>query len=138
MQKIQYLLAITLLLTSSMFVSCDDNSNSPGTSTPASGEWKVTYFFDKKVETSIFSGFVFGSNGSLSATQNGQTWSGTWSTGFDDSKNKLLITFSGGAPSSLVELQEDWLIIKMDDNLIHLEHTSGGNGDTDVIHFERI
>jgi hypothetical protein len=139
MQKIQNFLSLLILIT--LFTACDDNSNgSNNGSTPSAGSWKITYFFDKKVETGNYTGYVFdfGSNGSLTASANGQTWNGSWSTGFDDSKDKILITFSGAAPSALTELQEDWLIIKMDDNFMHFEHTSGGNGDTDVVHLERM
>ena len=140
MQKIQNFFALALLVAASLLTACDDKSNNPNTSTPTAGTWKVVYFFDKQDETSNYAGYVFdfGSNGSLTATQNGQTWSGTWSTGFDDSKDKLLITFSGSAPSALLDLQEDWLILKMNDTVMQFEHTSGGNGDTDVVHFEKI
>lgn len=141
MQKIQKFFVFALVFAASFFTSCDDNSNSSSNNnnTPASGKWKITYFFDKKDETSNFSGYVFdfNSNGSLTATSGSQTWSGTWSTGIDDSKDKFLISFSVAVPSSLSDLQEDWVIIQMDDNLMHLEHTSGGNGDTDIVKFEK-
>ncbi len=81
--------------------------------------------------------FEFGASGSLSATNGSQTWSGTWATGFDDSANKFLIDFNGSIPSALEELEEDWRIIQMDANLMHFEHTSGGNGDTDVLKFSK-
>ena len=71
-------------------------------------------------------------------TQDFESWNGAWSTGVDDSKDKFVISFSPGAPSALSELAEDWLIIKMDDNVMQFEHTSGGNGDTDVLHFEHL
>ena len=118
----------------------DDTLPGPGGNvTPASGKWKITYFFDKKDETSYYTGYVFdfGSNGALTATNGSQTWTGTWSSGYDDSKNKFLIDFIGSSPSVLSELEEDWIIIKMEDKLMHFEHTSGGNGDTDVVKFER-
>lgn len=140
MQKIQKFFMFVLVLAASFFTSCDDNSNSSNNNnTPASGKWKITYFFDKKDETSNFSGYVFdfNSNGSLTATNGSQSWSGTWSTGIDDSKDKFLISFSVAVPSSLSDLQEDWVIIQMDDALMHLEHTSGGNGDTDIVKFEK-
>ena len=78
-----------------------------------------------------------GPSGALTATNGGQSWTGTWSSGYDDSKNKFLINFDGARPIALSELQEDWLILKMEDKLMHFEHTSGGNGDTDVVKFER-
>lgn len=141
MKKTQLFFAFTLFLAASFLTSCDDNSNSnnPNGVTPSAGNWKVVYYLSKQDETSNYAGYVFdfSSNGSLTATKNGQTYSGTWSTGFDDSKDKFLMTFSGGAPSALLELQEDWLIIKMNDTVMQFEHTSGGNGNTEVLHFEK-
>ena len=136
---IQKCSAFVFLLLSILLASCTDPSNNSG-STPTSGEWKVVYFFDKQDETSHYNGYVFdfGSNGSLSATKNGQSWTGNWSTGFDDSKDKMLLSFTGAIPSELSDLQEDWLILKMNNNVMQFEHTSGGNGDTDVLHFEHI
>ena len=100
----------------------------------------MSYFFDKKDETSNYLSysFDFGANGSLSATNGDQTWSGTWLTGYDDSANKFLIDFTGTVPSALSELEEDWRIISIEDNSMHFEHTSGGNGDTDVLKFTKI
>ena len=143
MQKIKIALALSLFVVAAALSSCnhDDNSNNNNNngSTPLPGTWKITYFFDKQDETSYYSGYVFDfqSNGSLTASKGGQTWSGTWTTGIDDSKDKMLLSFSPGAPSALTELQEDWLIIVINDNLMHFEHTSGGNGDTDIVKFER-
>lgn len=141
MQKIQQFFVFALFLGAFLFSSCDDkSSNNPNASTPAAGNWKVAYFFDKQDETGNYDAYVFefAGNGSLSAVKNGQSWNGAWSTGVDDSKDKFVISFSPGAPSALSELAEDWLIIKMDDNVMQFEHTSGGNGDTDVLHFEHL
>ncbi|MCC7466552.1 MAG: hypothetical protein IT261_09795 [Saprospiraceae bacterium] len=141
MFSVRISLPLFLLLFTGL-IACDDNSSSSNNGsgpTPAAGVWKVSYFFDKQDETSYYSGFTFefGANGSLSATNGSQTWSGTWATGFDDSSNKFLIDFSGAVPSALGELEEDWRIIKMESNQMHFEHTSGGNGDTDVLKFSK-
>lgn len=138
-QKLLFpLLSFALLLASCH--SSDDNNPSNNTVTPAAGSWKVTYFFDKQDETGNYAGytFEFNANGSMSATNGAQTWSGTWATGIDDSANKFLISFNGAVPSTLSELSEDWRIITMNDTFMHFEHTSGGNGDTDVLKFTRI
>jgi hypothetical protein len=142
MKSIQKLLALLLLAVTTL-AACDDNSsNSNGGNnvTPAAGDWKVTYFFDKQDETSNYAGytFTFGANGSLLATNGSQTWNGTWLTGYDDSTDKFLIDFGGTVPSALSELEEDWRILKIEDNSMHFEHTSGGNGDTDVLKFSKI
>jgi hypothetical protein len=141
MKLTQKFLAL-LLISFAALTACDDHSSSSNNSnpvTPAAGTWKVTYFFDKQDETSNYSSytFEFGANGSLSASNGNQTYTGTWSTGIDDSADKFLIDFSGTVPSALVELEEDWLIIKVEPNFMHFEHTSGGNGDTDVLKFSK-
>jgi hypothetical protein len=133
-------IAFALLLFAS-FASCTKNDDNSGGNnvTPSAGTWKITYFFDKQDETSNYTNytFEFGSAGSLSATNGSQTWSGSWLTGFDDSTDKFLIDFTGAVPSALSELEEDWRIIAIEDNFMHFEHTSGGNGDTDVLKFTK-
>lgn len=116
----------------------DDNSQPSGPA-PAAGTWKVSYFFDKSDETSYYTGytFEFSGNGQLTANNGSQVYPGTWSTGFDDSKNKFLINFTGTHPSVLEELEEDWLIVEQTSDFMHFKHTSGGNGDTDVLQFSK-
>jgi len=145
MRTNKILFAILPLFLLSFLTAChssDDNSNggsNGGNQTPAAGTWKVSQFFDKQDETGNYSNytFEFGANGSMSATNGSQTWNGTWGTGFDDSANKFLIDFNGAVPSALSELEEDWRIIQMTDVLMHFEHTSGGNGDTDILKFTK-
>lgn len=117
----------------------DDDSNNIGSATPTAGTWKISYFFDKKDETSDYTAyaFTFGTNGSLSVSNGSQSWQGTWRTGVDDSKDKLVINLNGSLPSALSELEEDWLIVSMDDTFMHLQHVSGGGGDTEILHFRR-
>lgn len=144
MKGVQFVLATVSIFLLSTFVSCtnsDDNSSGGGSNqTPNAGAWKVSYFYDKKDETGNYASytFEFGTDGSLSASNGSQTWSGTWQTGIDDSADKFLIDFNGTLPSALSELEEDWRIITIEDNFMHFEHTSGGNGDTDVLKFTKI
>jgi hypothetical protein len=102
-----------------------------------SGTWKVTYYNDSgNDETSYFSGysFTFNSNGSVSATNNSSTVSGTWTNGTDDSQSKLYLTFSS---SPFDELSDDWHITEQSSVKIKLEDVSGGNGGTDYLTFEK-
>ena len=128
------------IFTTACSKSNDDNSTPGGNNPPAAGTWKISYFFDKQDETSNYSNytFEFKSDGSLAATNGSQTWSGTWSTNCDDSANKFCIFFNGSVPSALGELAEDWRIIEKNNSFMHFEHTSGGNGDTDIVHFTKI
>ena len=117
-----------------------DPSGSSNTPAPAAGTWVVSYFFDDKEETANYTdyAFEFGADGSLTVKQGGLTFTGTWATGTDDSKEKFVINFSGAIPSELEELAEDWQIVVYEDNFMHFEHTSGGNGDTDVLKFSKL
>ena len=133
--------SLTLLLVYGVtLMSCsNDDNSSNNTLTPSAGTWKVSYFFDKQDETGNYTtySFEFGANGSLSATNGSQTYSGTWATDIDDSTDKFLIDFSGAVPSALSELEEDWRIVTIENDFMHFEHTSGGNGDTDVLKFSK-
>ena len=128
------------LFTAACSKSNDDNSTPGGSNPPAAGAWKISYFYDKQDETSNYTGytFEFKSDGTLVATNGSQTWNGTWSTNCDDSANKFCIFFNASVPSTLGELEEDWLIIEKNSSFMHFEHTSGGNGDTDIVHFTKI
>lgn len=140
MKNTKNVLAALPILLFTLFACHKSDDNSPGTTvTPSAGQWKITYFFDKLDETAHYTGYVFdfGTNGSLTATNGAQTWSGNWQTGIDDSSNKIQFNFTGTIPSELSDLVEDWQIITMEDTFMHFEHTSGGNGDTDVVKFTK-
>ncbi len=120
----------------------DDNNPTPGSGpTPASGLWMVSSLISNSGdETGNYTNYTFdfASDGKLTATNGSQSWTGTWATGVDDSKNKFVINFSGSVPSALEELKEDWLIIEMSSTGMHFQHTSGGNGTTEVLKFTKI
>ena len=137
MNIVQKFFALFLLAVAGLY-SCNDDDNSINL-VPSAGAWKVFYFFDKQDQTGNYTSytFEFGASGSLVATGSGQTYSGTWSTGIDDSTDKFLIDFNGSVPGALSELEEDWRIVVMRNDFMHFEHTSGGNGDTDVLKFSK-
>lgn len=131
---------IFLITTASM---CDDSSESvfDGKQIETSlgqGGWHVAYFFDKKDETSDFSGynFTFNDDGAALATKNTTTVNGSWSTeNLSSGGVKLILDF--GVTSPLDELNEDWKILEYTDARIKLEHVSGGSGDTDSLILEK-
>lgn len=115
-------------------VSSDDSLNT----SKLSGNWVVTYFWDSdKDETYKFSGhtFSFASTGQITVTASSNSYTGTWSSGNDDSKTKLYLTFT--SPEYLEEISDDWHLIEQTDNRIKLQDVSGGNGGTDYLTFER-
>ena len=137
-----------LLLSILTFSSCTKDagqasSNAQGSantsSTVQQGKWKVTLFNDSgRDETSHFAGYEFGfnANGTVRAQKGSTTVNGTWSTGGDDSQNKLILNFGSTTPFD--ELNEDWRILERTSSKIRLQHVSGGNGGTDLLTFEKI
>ncbi|MFM2286696.1 MAG: hypothetical protein RLZZ543_2193 [Bacteroidota bacterium] len=117
----------------------DDTSNSNTNninSTIQQGNWRISLYNDSGDDhTSLFSGYSFSfSNGSITATKNGTTITGSYSSGTDDSQHKLFLNFGGTALFS--ELNDDWHILEENASIIRLEDVSGGNGGTDLLSFE--
>ena len=102
------------------------------------GAWKVALFKeDSNDETHHFTGYAFHflEEGTVIATKGNHTLNGTWGTGNDDSSNKFELFFE---ETPFDELNEDWKITSVTSSLIKLEHISGGNGGTDILHFEKM
>jgi hypothetical protein len=141
--NIRALFLFGIFATALSFVSCTKSNDDPqpnNPQTPASGLWKVSYFFDQQETTSNYTNYTFdfSAGGVLTVKNGSQTWLGTWTTGSDDSKNKFVIAFSGSVPSAFSDLAEDWLIVSMTNTDMHFEHVSGGNGGTRVLKFTKI
>lgn len=135
------------LLLSFSFVSCsgdDDNNNFSGsdlTEIVVGGSWRVTLYQEDAVNhTHHFSGysFTFNSDGSLIASNESISQAGTWTTGNDDSTNKLWINFpSAPEDDPFEEISEDWQIVTKTSSKIELRHVSGGDGSIDLLTFEK-
>jgi hypothetical protein len=100
------------------------------------GKWRVELFQDKgNNETSHFSGYVFQfkTDGTVEATNGGSTMKGTWSTGTDNNKTKLNLSFS---TAPMDELNGDWVIKSGDANSIRLEDES--DDGISYLNFEKI
>lgn len=126
-QKLNIVSLIVLVLI--LFSSCKKDDSSNITDIVVNGNWKISLFQeDGSVKTSDYSGysFIFNSNNTISATKNSLSTNGTWSSGNDDSKSKLVINF--GSVSPLDELNEDWEILEKSSSIIKLKHISGGDG----------
>jgi hypothetical protein len=150
--KNSLLLSLAILMLA--FAACtntdDDNSSNSGQPQQVeddlvAGDWKITYFNDSgDDETSDFSGysFSFEDNGTITATKNNNTYTGTWSiadsNSNDDSPDDLDFNIFFNQTNELEELNEDWHFISQSDTKIELIHISGGNGGTDYVTFEKI
>ncbi|RYY48150.1 MAG: hypothetical protein EOO06_11050 [Chitinophagaceae bacterium] len=123
--------------------SKDDNNTGGVSATVAAslktGTWKITSFVDNGVdETSNFNSFIFtfNSSGTVTATNSVLTANGTWSTGIDDSRHKLLLVF--GSPAFFSDISEDWEIVAQSATQVSLRHISGGSGETDLLVFQKM
>lgn len=159
MKKGFYFGLLMLLSFSLMSSTCssDDDDGSPNNNslqiaeienTAESGTWRITSFIDSgQDETSDFTGyeFAFNSNGTLVATNGSNTLNGTWSV-TDDSSNDdsssdddidFNIFFPVPESNNFEDLNDDWDIVSTSSTKIELIDVSGGNGDTDLLTFEK-
>lgn len=150
-----FLVLLCFSLMSSMCSDDDTPSNSNAQeiaeieNTVQAGTWRITNFIDSgQNETSDFNGynFTFQSNGTLIASSNATTLTGTWSVtddsnSNDDSNNDDDIDFNIFFPVSddhdFEDLNDDWDIVSRTSTVIELIDVSGGNGGTDLLKFER-
>jgi hypothetical protein len=140
----KFLLASILLASLFSFSSCDKNDDAPSITTTAvnttvsSGTWRITYYWDTDhEETSNFNGFnfTFASGNVVSAANGILNINGTWSTGVDDSKVKLILAFTSNA--NFIEISDDWEVTERTDTRVKLRDISGGGGGTDYLTFEK-
>lgn len=102
------------------------------------GQWLVANYNDSGVdETTNYANwiFTFNTDGTVSAINN-TTIYGTWSTIIDSGQLKMVLDF--GTQTPLDEFNDDWDVFDLDVDRIELKDVSGGNGDTDILVFEKI
>ena len=120
-----------------LFASCSKDTPEVVQNNLEKGDWKITYYYDKDhEETSDYTGynFVFNDDGTLDTTSTSGTVTGTWSTGNDDSMDRLYITFSN--PDKFVEISDDWVIVSQSSDKIELKDDS--DSGTELLTFEKI
>ncbi|MEY8849628.1 hypothetical protein AB9K26_12485 [Psychroserpens sp. XS_ASV72] len=102
------------------------------------GDWYVTYFFDDTDETADFSDYVFNfaSDNTATATDSSGSTNGIWaSTSGDTTPLGLILNFGTSIP--LDELEDDWDVLEVTNDIIRLKDISGGDGSEDFLTFER-
>jgi len=148
-----WLLLLSFSLMSGMCSSDDDNSGSNNNAaeiiaienTVETGNWTITYFYDTDSdETSDYNGytFIFASDGTLTASNGTNTYTGSWSvtdssSSSSSSDDDIDFNIAFSAPADFQELSDDWDIITHSSTKIELIDVSGGNGGTDYLTFER-
>ncbi|MEP7107336.1 MAG: hypothetical protein ABI760_05125 [Ferruginibacter sp.] len=135
-------IALAFMIALSSCSKKDSNNNAITTTTVnttvSSGTWRVTYFLNTNIDETVnFSGynFTFATGSVLTAVNGANTSTGSWATGNDDTKVKLVLLFS--TPGNFAHLNEDWQVTERTDSRIKLQHISGGGGVTDFLTFEK-
>lgn len=128
--KRKILLYILLVV---LFTACTRSSDdmvAPANSV-ANGQWKVSYFWDKKDETADFSGWVinFQSSGVATASKGSAVVNGTWSR----TSSKFNLSF--GADPLFSELNNDWQVLTFSASSIKLKDDNPLQDDE--LHFSR-
>jgi hypothetical protein len=102
------------------------------------GDWYVTYFFDDSDETGDFADYVFNfaSDNTATATDSNGTVNGIWSTSSGDT-TPLALNLNFGSTFPLEELQEDWDVIEVTDDIIRLRDFDYDDDSEDFLTFER-
>lgn len=110
----------------------------------STGSWRITYFSDSGTdETSNFSGynFTFSTDGTLTAANGSNTYTGTWSitdsNSSDDSPSDLDFNINFNLTNNFEDLNDDWDISSHSSTKIELIDVSGGNGGTDYLTFTK-
>ena len=129
---------IILPLISALFVlistsSCTkDSTTNPDNTTPPTGQWRIHYYWDKKDETSNFSGYTFDflTGGVLKATKGTAVVNGTWS----ETSTRFNIDF--GTTPVLSDINGNWLKTEKSDIIIKLKDDNPAQDDE--LHFSKI
>lgn len=138
------------LLIFPLLISCNDDDSPKDISKDQlqsivqNGTWRITRFIDSGTdETNDFSGynFTFNSSGVLTASNGTNNFSGTWSitdsNSSDDSSNDLDFNINFNLTNDFEDLNDDWDIVSQSSTKIELIDVSGGDGDTDLLTFEK-
>jgi hypothetical protein len=98
----------------------DDVDNTELKNVLMDGQWEISYFFDEEDETDDYSGytFTFLDGGVAKAQKGDMITNGSWYANGDDGTLELQLDF--GSSSPLDELEDDWDVIKYDENQIDL------------------
>lgn len=146
--KLNLRIAMLIMLSFAvMFSACsteddDDNNNlnnSEIVNVAQSGTWRISSFIDSgEDETNDFNGysFTFGDNNVLTATNNSNYQTGTWSVTGSSSPD-FNIFFPVPESNPFEDLNDDWDIVNISNSTISLIDVSGGNGGTDTLVFQK-
>jgi hypothetical protein len=132
------MISMTMMALIAAATSCTRNNTASGTddfttTNPPSGSYKISFYWDKKDETSDYNGytFEFAAGGVLKATRAGTVTNGTWS------ENATSQRFNISFPSApLSELSDNWLIQEKTPNTLKLKDDNPAQDDQ--LHFTKL
>jgi len=135
MNKIKFIVA-AFFISSLVFLSCSKENITNIASYITKGTWRVTLYQENGVsKLYYFSNYDFTfSNSTVSATRSATTVTGTFSTKYVDSKNKLVLNFGNTSPFNV--LNDDWEILEETAAKVRLQNMSSSGG-TDLLTFEK-
>jgi hypothetical protein len=117
--------------------SCPDNTSTPldFMQIVTSNTWKISYYFQNSVKTSVYDGytFVFNSNYKVVATKAGVSYNGTWSTKVDNGVREFEVKFESDL---LGKLDEGWKVFEFNNSKLCFSHKDDSY-DNDYLYFEK-
>jgi len=106
-------LALGVLFVSMLFTRCTPDQLMPSSTKEliVQGNWAVNYYYNGQDNTAQYQGltFRFNGGGSVTATSGTASYSGTWNTINDASRNEVLILHIDGS-QSLAALDAQWTV----------------------------
>ena len=122
----------------------DDSNNNNNDQTPddqmaqvEGNVYSITYYFDKdEDETLDFSAYKFSflENGVMKAIKDSVETTGTWGIQKSSDHNEFVINLGFAEP--LEELNDDWHIVSLSEQIINLKDESGSGG-TEMLTFTK-
>jgi hypothetical protein len=117
--------------------SCPDNTSTPldFMQIITSNTWKISYYFQNSVKTSVYDGysFVFNSNYKVVATKSGVSYNGSWSTKVDNGVREFEVKLESDL---LGKLDEGWKVFEFNNSKLCFSHKDDSY-DNDYLYFEK-
>ncbi len=97
--------------------------------------WKVSYYYNSSDKTLNFDGysFTFNSDYTLVVTKLGKSYSGNWSTFFDNGHRRFTIKINS---DPMAKLDEDWRIFEFNPFQLRFK-SSDSSSENDYLYFEK-
>lgn len=104
--------------------------------TITSGSWKISYTYDDGDKTYLYANYslIFNNNNTVTATKNGVTKNGTWSTSTSNNLRTFNLVFNS---NPLNELDEIWTGFEFNATQLRFRDTNQGSNETDYLYLQK-